>query len=135
MPSVMGVLEVRESAVRVRVEKLRAEADRVLAELSDAEAVLERRVVALAELTEALAFGAVPEELVRPAPILAVVKEPVPGAVVPEWREGLAAGCSRRSTGGCWRCWRPAAGKDCGRKTSPPGWAWNWCRRRSRVSG
>lgn len=53
MPSVMGLLEARESAARVRVEEMRAEADRVLAELAEAEAVLERRVVALAELAEA----------------------------------------------------------------------------------
>ncbi|MET8249639.1 hypothetical protein ABZV31_37940 [Streptomyces sp. NPDC005202] len=56
----MGLLEVRETAARVRVEELRAEADRALAELEEAEAVLERRVVALAELTEALAMVSAP---------------------------------------------------------------------------
>ncbi|WP_369265132.1 hypothetical protein [Streptomyces sp. R35] len=64
MPSVMGLLEVRERAARVRGEELRAEADHVRAELAEAEAVLDRRVVALAELTEALAMGSVPEEAV-----------------------------------------------------------------------
>lgn len=91
MPSVMGLLEARESAARVRVEEMRAEADRVLAELAEAEAVLERRVVALAELAEALAAGAVPQEPVRPAPVPTLVKEPVAGSVVPEWREGETA--------------------------------------------
>jgi hypothetical protein len=85
----MRLLEVRESAARARVEELRAEADRVLAELADVEAVLERRVVALAELTEALAAGAAPEEPVRLAPVPAVMKEPVAGSVIPERREGV----------------------------------------------
>ncbi|MFF3469294.1 hypothetical protein [Streptomyces sp. NPDC002619] len=62
VPSVMGLLEARESAARVRVEELRAETDRVRAELAEAEVVLERRVVALAELAEALVAGAVPQE-------------------------------------------------------------------------
>ncbi|MFF6806048.1 hypothetical protein ACFY88_28705, partial [Streptomyces sp. NPDC012616] len=55
MASVMGLLEERETAARVRVEELRAEADRVLAELGEAEMLLERRVIARAELAEALA--------------------------------------------------------------------------------
>ncbi|WP_267905282.1 hypothetical protein [Streptomyces marianii] len=88
----MGMLEARESVARVRVEELRVEADRVRAELAEAEAVLERRVVALAELAEALAAGAVPQEPVRPAPVPVEVKEPVAGSVVPEWREGVTAG-------------------------------------------
>ncbi|MCX4825971.1 hypothetical protein OG883_40525 [Streptomyces sp. NBC_01142] len=87
----MGMLEARESVARVRVEELRAEADRVRAELAEAEAVLERRVVALVELAEALAAGAVPQEPVRPAPVPVEVKEPVAGSVVPEWREGVTA--------------------------------------------
>lgn len=55
MASVMGLLEARETAARVRVDELREEAGRVLAELAEAEAVLERRAIARAELTEALA--------------------------------------------------------------------------------
>ncbi|WP_323181420.1 hypothetical protein [Streptomyces sp. NBC_00154] len=70
---------------------MRAEADRVLTELAEAEAVLERRVVALAELAEALTAGAVPQEPVRPAPVPVEVKAPVDGSVVPEWREGVTA--------------------------------------------
>ena len=37
MPSVVGLLEERERGARQRVEALREEADRVLAELRDAE--------------------------------------------------------------------------------------------------
>ncbi|WP_251061769.1 hypothetical protein [Streptomyces sp. ISL-100] len=85
MPSVMGLLEERQRTARQRVEALQAE-------LREAEAVLERRVVALAELTDALAAGAVLEELVRPAPVPAVDKEPAAGSVVPAWREGVTAG-------------------------------------------
>lgn len=43
MASVMGLLEARETAALVRVGELREEAERVLAELREAEAVLERR--------------------------------------------------------------------------------------------
>ncbi|AKH86450.1 hypothetical protein AA958_34200 [Streptomyces sp. CNQ-509] len=89
VPSVMGLLEARESAARVRVEELRAEADRVRVELVEAEAVLGRRVVALAELAEVLAAGAVLQEPVGPAPVPVEVKEPVAGSVVPVWREGV----------------------------------------------
>ncbi|MFJ8188035.1 hypothetical protein [Streptomyces sp. NPDC096105] len=85
MPSVMGLLEERERAARQRVEDLQAE-------LREAEAVLERRVVALAELAEALAAGAVVEEPVRPEPVPTPVKEPVAGSVVPHWCEGVTAG-------------------------------------------
>ncbi|MET9817536.1 hypothetical protein [Streptomyces sp. NPDC006355] len=41
MASVMGLLEEREAVARIRVEELRAEAERVLAELGEAETVLE----------------------------------------------------------------------------------------------
>ncbi|MFI5476975.1 hypothetical protein ACIA6D_43345 [Streptomyces cacaoi] len=51
----MGLLEARKADARVRVEALRAEADRVLAELRDGEAVLERRMTARTELAEAWA--------------------------------------------------------------------------------
>ncbi|MGV9956632.1 hypothetical protein ACWDU0_32810 [Streptomyces cellulosae] len=90
MASVMGLLEARETAAQVRVEELREEAERVLTELAEAEAVLERRAVARAELAEALA-GPEPEAERRPeaVPVPAVVKAPVAGSVVPYWREGL----------------------------------------------
>ena len=91
MPSVVGLLEAREAAARVRVEELRTEVDRVLAELAAAEALLDRRAIAVAELTEALAVGVGAEEPVRPAPVPVVVKEPVAGSVVPEWAEGVTA--------------------------------------------
>ncbi|MEU9015000.1 hypothetical protein AB0D12_35705 [Streptomyces sp. NPDC048479] len=58
MTSVMGLLEERETAARVRAEELRAQAERIAAELGEAEAVLERRVMARAELAEALAAPA-----------------------------------------------------------------------------
>lgn len=54
MASVMGLREAREVAARVRIDELRGEAERVPGELALAEAVLDRRVVALAELAEAL---------------------------------------------------------------------------------
>ncbi|MGW9031591.1 hypothetical protein ACWGQ5_47800 [Streptomyces sp. NPDC055722] len=50
----MGLLEEREAVTRVWVEKLQAEADRILSELAAAEAVLERRAIARVELAEAL---------------------------------------------------------------------------------
>ncbi|WP_438306697.1 hypothetical protein ACSHXN_44640 (plasmid) [Streptomyces sp. HUAS TT11] len=70
---------------------MHAEADRVLSELAEAEAVLERRVAALAELAEALAADAVPQEPVRPASVPSPVKVPVAGSVVPEWLRGGTA--------------------------------------------
>jgi hypothetical protein len=89
--SVMGLLEGRETAARVRVDELRAEADRVLGELAEAEAVLERRAIARAELAEALAA---PEpdagEPPRPVPVPGAVRIPVAGSMVPYWREGLS---------------------------------------------
>ncbi|MFI6037949.1 hypothetical protein ACIBBD_28020 [Streptomyces sp. NPDC051315] len=47
--SVMGSLEEREAAARVRMEELQAEADRILSELAAAEAVLARREFARVE--------------------------------------------------------------------------------------
>lgn len=94
MASVMGLLEVREAAARVRVEELQAEADRVLAELAAAEGVLERRLIAKAELAEALAApGDAADEAVPevPQPEAEAVKVPVAGSIVPRWREGATA--------------------------------------------
>jgi hypothetical protein len=93
--SVMGLLEEREAAVRVRVEELQAEADRILSELAAAEAVLERRVIARMELAEALAApgdgadAAVPEAS-EPVQEAKAVKIPVAGALVPHLGEGMA---------------------------------------------
>jgi len=96
--SVMGLLEERETAARVRVAELRAEADRVLAELGEAEAVLERRVIARGELAEALAApGMVSEEpVVDPRDTTSKAPEakggaPVAGSIVPRRREGVTA--------------------------------------------
>lgn len=49
MASVTGLSQERETAARVRVENLQAEADRIPAEPGEAETVLERRVIARAE--------------------------------------------------------------------------------------
>ncbi|MDP9868823.1 MULTISPECIES: hypothetical protein [Streptosporangium] len=91
--SVMGLLEERETAARVRVEGLRAEADRVLAALCEAEVVLERRVVVVEELAEALDARAPAESAeqaggVEPVPV--VVKPAKSGAVVPHRRAETA---------------------------------------------
>ena len=55
MPSVVGLLEERERGARQRVEVLREEADRILAELRDAELFWERFVTAREVLVEVLA--------------------------------------------------------------------------------
>ncbi|WAX80194.1 hypothetical protein [Streptomyces sp. KMM 9044] len=95
MSSVRGLLEERERVARVAVEELQAEADRILAALGEAEMVLERRVIAREELSEALAVpeevGDVPASDVpgqRPPP---VGKAPVDRSRVPERREGMTA--------------------------------------------
>ena len=93
MPSVMGLLEEREAAARVRAEELRAEMGRITAELADAEAVLERRVIARTELAEALAARG-EEDKQAPAAgaqeasaVTEKVPAPVAGSVVPRWHE------------------------------------------------
>ncbi|MFI6056552.1 hypothetical protein ACIBCO_41705 [Streptomyces violascens] len=92
MTSVMGLLEEREAAARVRVEGLQAEAERVLAELGDAEAVLERRVIARTELAEALAAPAEQADVPVPGPREAVVERlPVAGSIVPRHGEEMTA--------------------------------------------
>ncbi|MFD0210667.1 hypothetical protein ACFVH9_16415 [Streptomyces hirsutus] len=97
MPSVVGLLEERERGARQRVEVLRQEADRVLAELRDAELFWERFVTAREVLTEVLTGpggGADVEEAVVPvaestAPTPTPKRGAMPGSVVPVWREGL----------------------------------------------
>ncbi|MFF3787789.1 hypothetical protein [Streptomyces sp. NPDC001933] len=92
MASVLGMLGVRETAARVRVEGLREEAARLAGVLEAAEIELDRRVIGREELVEALAAsaaetfavtGAEAEQETVPAPA------PVPGSIVPPWREGL----------------------------------------------
>lgn len=90
--SVMGLLEARETAAQVRVEELRGQAERVLARLREAEAVLERRGIARAELAEALAAPEPePEAVVSPRLVPMPAKAPVARSVVPKRREGLTA--------------------------------------------
>ncbi|MFD6169891.1 hypothetical protein [Streptomyces coeruleorubidus] len=94
MASVLGMLEERESAARVRVEGLPEEVARSAEVLEAAEIELDRRVIAREELVEALAVSAAKSTAVttaeaeeNQAPSLA----PVPGSTVPPWREGLPA--------------------------------------------
>ena len=111
MPSVVGLLEERERGARERVEMLRGEADRVLAELRDAELFWERFVTAREVLAEVLAGpggGAdareadvpvaentvpmpmpMPMPMATPTPTLTPTGGAMPGSVVPVWREGL----------------------------------------------
>ncbi len=101
MPSVVGLLEERERGARQRVEVLREEADRVLAELRDAELFWERFVTAREVLVEVLAGpggGADAGETAVPvventAPTPTPTPTPrggrVPGSVVPIRGEGV----------------------------------------------
>lgn len=86
--SVLGMLEVREAAARVRVESLREEAARLAEVLESAEIELDRRVIAREELVEALALSAAETAAVTGAE-QETVPSPVAGSVVPPWREGL----------------------------------------------
>ena len=90
--SVLGKLEEREAAARVRVEGLREEAARLAEVLEAAEIELDRRVIAREELVEALTGSAAgstavttteAEEEAAPSLVL------LPGSTVPPWREGL----------------------------------------------
>ncbi|WP_262388194.1 hypothetical protein [Streptomyces parvus] len=96
MASVLGMLEERETAARVRVEGLREEAARLAAMLEAAEIELDRRVIAREELVEALAVSAAEttavteaEQEIVPSPSPPPPPAPVPGSIVPPWREGL----------------------------------------------
>ncbi|MFI6948182.1 hypothetical protein [Streptomyces sp. NPDC050422] len=94
MPSVMGLIEEREIAARQRVESLRGEPDRLVAELEEAEAAQDRLVIAKAGVSEVLSEAGEPEGVrvsregqpVEPGPAVA---RAVPGAVVLVRREGL----------------------------------------------
>ena len=85
MPSVMGLLEERERAARQRVESLQAE-------LREAEAVVERFVIARETVGEVLAEPRGGEDVL---PVVVAGERPgrvtaaVPGSVVPHWQEGL----------------------------------------------
>jgi hypothetical protein len=86
--SVLGMLEERETAARVRVEGLREEVARLAGVLEAAEIELDRRVIAREELVEALAASAADTTAVTEAEA-ETVPAPVPGSIVPPWREGL----------------------------------------------
>lgn len=88
MASVLGMLEEREAAARVRVEGLREEAARLAEVLEAAEIELDRRVIAREELVEALAVSAAETTAVTEAEREAV-PSPVSGSVVPPWRDGV----------------------------------------------
>ncbi|MFE2912251.1 hypothetical protein ACFXI0_15265 [Kitasatospora indigofera] len=95
MASVVGLLEERELAARQRVESLREEVERILAELAAAETDWERWVIARERVDQVLSeprgqeVSAVPEdkpsEQADPGPVRAAVA----GSVVPVRREGL----------------------------------------------
>lgn len=90
MASVLGMLEEREAAARVRVEGLREEASRLAEVLEAAEIELDRRVIAREELVEALAASAAESTAVIEAvPERESAPAPMPGSTVAPWREGL----------------------------------------------
>lgn len=94
MASILGLLEVRESAARERVEDLREAAARAAAALEAAEIELDRRVIAREELVEALAASATGTTALTEAETEAEsvpASAPLPGTTVPSWREGLSA--------------------------------------------
>ena len=93
----MGLLEERELAARERVEVLRAEADRILAELAAAETGWQEWVIARQRVGEVLSAtpAALPEPLPaeNPADVQEQDSGPVAAAsagvrVVPVWRPG-----------------------------------------------
>ncbi|MGY5036794.1 hypothetical protein ACWC9U_39850 [Streptomyces sp. 900116325] len=90
MASVLGMLEERETAARMCVEGLREEVARLAGVLEAAEIELDRRVIAREELVEALAASAAETIAVTEAKAETVSSPaPVPGSIVPPWREGL----------------------------------------------
>lgn len=90
MASVLGMLEERETAARVRVEGLREEVARLAGVLEAAEIELDRRVIAREELVEALAASAAETTAVTESDAESVSSPaPMAGSVVPPWREGL----------------------------------------------
>ncbi|MFD7440119.1 hypothetical protein [Streptomyces sp. NPDC059909] len=90
--SVLGMLEERETAARVRVEGLQEEVARLVVVLEAAELELDRRVIAREELVEALAVSAAETTAVTEAEAEQETMPstvPVPGSTVPSWRDGL----------------------------------------------
>lgn len=87
MASVLGMLEERETAARVRVEGLREEVARLAGVLEAAEIELDRWVIAREELVEAMAASAADTTAVTEAEAETV---PVTTAVRP--RSSISAG-------------------------------------------
>ncbi|MFF7157432.1 hypothetical protein [Streptomyces sp. NPDC008139] len=89
----MGLLEERERAVRRQVEALQAE-------LREAEAVLERFVIARETVGQVLAEPrcgqAAPPAVTDRPPVPGSAAGAVPGSVVPVWRDALDAGVLAR---------------------------------------
>ncbi|WP_405592319.1 hypothetical protein [Streptomyces sp. NBC_01092] len=101
MPSVIGLLEDGERVAARRVEVLREETDRVLAELREAELDWEQFVVLPETVVEVLAGpGGAPEAATL-----------VPGILSRRRRR-------RRSISGFWACW--GAAHDTPSKLNPP---------------
>ncbi|MBP2360826.1 hypothetical protein JOF59_003226 [Streptomyces clavifer] len=100
MTSMLGLLEAREACARERVEVLREEAARAAAALEAGEVELDRRVIAREEFVDALAESAAESaaateaaggEKVAPAVLAGPAFAPVPGVIVPPWRQELSA--------------------------------------------
>ena len=91
MASVLGMLEERETAARVRVEGLREEVARLAGVLEAAEIELDRRVIAREELVEALAVSAAETTAVTGAEAeQEIAPSPVPGSIVPALARRIA---------------------------------------------
>lgn len=96
MPSVMGLIEERELVARQRVESLRDEVDRVVAELQEAESVYERLVIAKETVSQVLSEAdksgvaqvREPARLTVPKPA-ADRPETASGSVVPVQQNGV----------------------------------------------
>ncbi|MCY0923715.1 hypothetical protein OS965_37180, partial [Streptomyces sp. H27-G5] len=123
MPSVVGMLEERELAARVRTEALREEADRVLAALADSESEWREWVIARQRVDVVLREGSVvpvlpepesPGGVVEAAAAAAADAVPTPAAgasgavvpgvvsgkpvrTVPVWAPGLDRGVLREN--------------------------------------
>ncbi|MEU0967491.1 hypothetical protein ABZ357_19395 [Streptomyces sp. NPDC005917] len=89
MPSVLGLLEAKETAARERVDRAREEVARVKAVLAEAEQVVERLVIAREAVVEVLS-----EPAARAGVLVGDGAEPdvsvvgaVPRSTVPHWRE------------------------------------------------
>ncbi|MER5362385.1 hypothetical protein [Streptomyces sp. NPDC002785] len=86
----MGLLEEREVAVRQRVELLRDELDRLVAELEEAEAAQDRLVIAKETVSQVLSESREPKDVEVSGDAQPIVPKPAaPRSVVPVRREGL----------------------------------------------